>query len=295
MRVPDSWDAPTQDRQKAQGVMNGICYAVLVLALTLAAGGCGRAPQAATGEPRAAGQLAARVNGAEITLEPSGAEARAGDPRQALEKIIDRELLVQKALQAGLDREPRVKRAIESAQRQVLAQAYLERTAASTVKSTPEEITDFYAQNPALFAQRRIYRLREMTVAAASDKLDLVKSEVATAKNLDEAADWLKWRNFRVSAVTGATQPAEQLPLAYLPQLMRLKEGEIAVFSTALGASVVQLVHAREAPLSEDQAAPLIEQFLIGRKRLALAAAEVKRLRGAASIEYMGDFQRQQD
>jgi hypothetical protein len=53
---------------------------------------------------------------------------------------------------------------------------------------------------------------------------------------------------------------------------------------------VVQLVHAEAAPLTEQQAAPLIEQFLAGRKRLETAAAEVKRLREVATIEYLGEF-----
>ena len=39
-------------------------------------------------------------------------------------------------------------------------------------------------------------------------------------------------------------------------------------------------------------AAPLIEQFLAGRKRLETAAAEVKRLRELATIEYLGEFKR---
>jgi peptidyl-prolyl cis-trans isomerase C len=51
-------------------------------------------------------------------------------------------------------------------------------------------------------------------------------------------------------------------------------------------------VHAEPAPLSEAQAAPLIEQFLAGRRRLEIAAAEVKRLREVASIEYLGEFKR---
>ena len=67
-------------------------------------------------------------------------------------------------------------------------------------------------------------------------------------------------------------------------------EGDIAVFASPLGASVVQLVHAQEAPLSEQQAAPLIGEFLAGRKRLEVAAAEVRRLREAAAIEYVGEF-----
>jgi len=68
--------------------------------------------------------------------------------------------------------------------------------------------------------------------------------------------------------------------------------GELAVFATPLGASVIQLVHAEDAPLTEQQAAPLIEQFLAGRKRLETAAAEVKRLRELATIEYLGEFKR---
>ena len=55
--------------------------------------------------------------------------------------------------------------------------------------------------------------------------------------------------------------------------------------------AVVQLLHAEDAPLGEAQAAPLIERFLAGRARLELAAAEVRRLREAASIEYVGDIQ----
>jgi hypothetical protein len=69
-----------------------------------------------------------------------------------------------------------------------------------------------------------------------------------------------------------------------------MKDGEIAVFDAPSGAAVVQLVQAQEAPLSEREAAPLIEQFLSGRKRLELAAAEVKRLRDVARIEYVGEF-----
>jgi EpsD family peptidyl-prolyl cis-trans isomerase len=246
---------------------------------------------AAAGKGAAAGKLAARVNGTEISMQQI-AGARGASSLQALDKIIDRELLVQKALEAKLDADPEVVRAIDAARRQLLAQAYLERTAAARAKSSADEVSAFYAENPALFAQRRIYRLREVTVAASSDKIDLIRSELASARDLDEVAAWLKWRSLKVSPATTSTQPAEQLPLSYLPQLARMKEGDVAVFASALGASVVQLVMAQDAPLTEQQAVPLIEQFLAGRKRLELAAAEVKRLRQTASIEYVGDFKR---
>ncbi|HWA36267.1 MAG TPA: EpsD family peptidyl-prolyl cis-trans isomerase [Burkholderiales bacterium] len=258
----------------------------LVLAGGLA--GCGGSTDANAG---AAGRLAARVNGTEITMQQVG-PLRAGNPLQALDKVIDRELLVQKALEAKLDREPRVVQAIEESRRQLLAQAWLEHTAAERARPSGEEVRAFYEENPALFAQRRIYKIREITVAGASDRMEMLRAEIATARDLEDVAGWLKWRNLKVSAVTGTTQAAEHLPLGYLPQLSRMKEGELAVFPSSLGATVIQLVHAQEAPLSEREATPLIEQFLSGRKRLELAAAEVKRLRGTASIEYVGDFKR---
>ncbi len=253
-----------------------------------------------------AGKLAAKVNGTEITMQQLGSSRSTGgpaSPRQALDQVIDRELLVQRALEAKLERDPQVAQALEEARRQVLAQAWLDRAAAARSAPSAEEVRAFYEENPALFAQRRIYKLRELTVSGAgagealrAPLLEQLRAELTGARDLEDVAGWLKWRNLRVGAVTGTTQAAEHLPLGYLPQLARMKDGEFAVFPGGAGAAssatVVQLVHAQDAPLAEREAAPLIEKFLSGRKRLELAAAEVKRLRGAASIEYVGDFKR---
>jgi EpsD family peptidyl-prolyl cis-trans isomerase len=231
--------------------------------------------------------VAAKVNGAEILVNQIKASGTAPSA-QALEKIIDRELLVQKAIDAGLERDAQVAQAIDHARRQILAQAWVERNAGAA-KATPEEIKAFYAENKALFAQRRIYRLQELVVSAPEGMMEVLRAEAARAKDLDDVAEWLRARNARFSAVS-LTQPAEQLPLRWLPQLARMGPGEIALFPSPLGASVIQLVHAEDAALSEQQAAPVIEQFLAGRKRLEVAAAEVRRLRDSARIEYVGEF-----
>jgi EpsD family peptidyl-prolyl cis-trans isomerase len=272
---------------------------ILLLLVFLAPAGCERA---AADRPGA--QLAAKVNGTEISVYQlrtvsSTAGGTAGNPAsvaQALEKVIDRELLVQKALAAKLDRDPQVLQSIEDARRQLLAQAYLERAASAAAGSTrPDErnaeVRAFYADNPALFAERRLYRLRELAVVAPAEMIDVLRAEAAKARDLDEIAAWLRLRGAKYS-VDAVEQPAEQLPLSFLPRLAGMKPGELAVFATPLGASVMQLVHAEDAPLTEQQAAPLIEQFLAGRRRLETAAAEVKRLREVATIEYLGEFKR---
>jgi EpsD family peptidyl-prolyl cis-trans isomerase len=261
---------------------------LLLLLMVLVPAGCERAAA-----DRPATQLVAKVNGTEISvhqLRVGGAGTNPASAAQALEKVIDRELLVQKALAAKLDRDPQVQQSIENARRQLLAQAYLERTASAGAGSTRDEVRAFYAENPALFAERRIYRLRELTVSAP-DMVDVLRAEAVKARDLDELGAWLRVRNAKYS-VDAVEQPAEQLPLSFLPRLAAMKPGEIAVFATPLGASVIQLLHAEEAPLNEAQAAPLIEQFLAARRRLETAAAEVKRLREVATIEYLGEFKR---
>ena len=263
---------------------------ILLISLLFVPAGCQRAAA-----DRPAAQLAAKVNGTEISVQQvrtAGSAASAPSVAQALEKVIDRELLVQKALGAKLDRDPQVQQSIENARRQVLAQAWLEKSAAAAAAGgTRDEVRAFYAENPALFAERRIYRLRELIVSAPAEMIDVLRAEAAKARELDELAIWLRNRGATYS-VDSLTQPAEQLPLSFLPRLAGMKPGEIAVFATPLGASVVQLVHAEDAPLTEPQAAPLIEQFLAGRRRLETAAAEVKRLREVATIEYLGEFKR---
>lgn len=250
------------------------------LALLAALTGCERASAFKPGTQ----VVLAKVNGVEISARDSSAT-------QALEKIIDRELLVQKALAAGLERDPQVAQQIDHARRSLLAQAYLDRAAAALPRSSTEEVRAFYAENPALFGERRIYRLRELAVSVPAELVEVLRAEAARATDLDEVAAWLQARNARFTIAT-LTQPAEQVPLAQLPQLARMKEGDIAVFAAPPGVSVVQLVQVQEAPLSEQQAAPLIEQFLVARKRMELAAAEVRRLRDGARIEYVGDIKR---
>jgi EpsD family peptidyl-prolyl cis-trans isomerase len=250
--------------------------AIVLLLLAALPVGCQRA------EATRAGEVVARVNGVEIVA------LNAATP-QAVEGVIDRELLVQKALEAGLDEEPRVAAAIDQARRELLAQAWIERAAGGAAKPTSDEVRRFYRDNAALFAERRIYRLQELTVAAPAELMEVLRAEAKRAASLDEVATWLRTRNARFSEAS-LTQPAEQLPLAFLPRLARMQPGEITVVRSALGASVVQLVSAHDAPLSEREAAPVIERFLSGRKRMELAAAEAKRLRESARIEYVGDL-----
>src|ERR671934_1186453 len=111
-----------------------MAVALIAIGCVTLLAGCDRAPAT-----RADAQLVARVNGIEISAHRLRA-AGGASVAQAVEKIIDRELLVQKAVEAGLERDAQVAERIDDARRQVLAQAYIERAAAVAAKPSREEV-----------------------------------------------------------------------------------------------------------------------------------------------------------
>jgi hypothetical protein len=66
-----------------------------------------------------------------------------------------------------------------------------------------------------------------------------------------------------------------------------MKQGEVCLIDDgAEGVVMLRLAAARLAPLDEAAAAPLIEKFLAARRSSDALAAELKRLRSEARIEY---------
>ncbi|MDQ3025352.1 MAG: peptidylprolyl isomerase [Pseudomonadota bacterium] len=140
---------------------------------------------------------------------------------------------------------------------------------------TPSEIHAFYVSHPALFEGRRLYSLREIVVSAPAAYLAGFEARVGVARSLKEVETWLATQG--IAYQTAAfTHPAEDVPLALLPRLASMRPGDLVAMSSPEGASVWQLVESREAPLSESEAAPAIEQFLAGRKRTHEARYEVR-------------------
>ena len=270
---------------------NGFALLLALLA-ALALGACGKGDG-----KKPATQVAAKVNSEEISVHQvnrlierlARADPGRATPAQVLERIIDEELLVQKARDAKLDRDPRVVQAIQDSQRHILVQAYVDK-AIGSARSTPDEVKAFYAQNPALFERRRVYRFLEVLAAVPADKLDSLKAQVAKAKTLNDVSAWFRSQQIAYNFATW-TKPAEQLPRGYPAQFADLRDGQMAVLPSANGGtSVIQVIQSKDAPLTEQQAKPIIERALAMRKGAEHAEADLKRLREKASIEYVGDF-----
>ena len=83
---------------------------------------------------------------------------------------------------------------------------------------------------------------------------------------------------------------AEQLPLASLESFAKMKDGQAMIVPSQNGMQVVLLAGSRSQPVSEEQARPAIEAYLLNERKRKLVEDDLKALRAAAKIEYVGKF-----
>ncbi|MEK8085779.1 EpsD family peptidyl-prolyl cis-trans isomerase [Aquabacterium sp. A3] len=268
----------------------------IVMAAFLAA--CGDKSESG-GEGKAT-QAAARVNGDEITvhqinqilqrqpnLKPEQADAAS---QRILEGLIDQQLAVAKAEEQKLDRDPQIVQALDSARRNILARAYLERTSAAVAATpTDEDIRKYYDEKPALFAKRKVYALQEFTVPGTPEQYQPLVQTLQNTKNPQEFADALKASGMKFNA-NQVTQAAENLPMAIVDQLAKVGDGQALYITAKDGFKAVLVVASREQPIDFEKAKPIIEQFLMTERRREAAQKEIKTLREAAKIDYLGKF-----
>ena len=251
-------------------------------------------------------QVAARVNGDEITVHqinnvlertpnvtPEVAEQA---KRRILERLIDQQLAVQKAVEGRLDRSPEVMQALEAARREVLVRAYLESLAEGVPQryewdaQNRKEIKAYYSAHPELFAQRRIFTIEEIGLAANDDVARRLREYMSRGRSMQEIAGWLKSQDIEFTA-RRVQRAAEQMSLEHLPKVQAMKAGQIELFE--LGNErfqVIRVVDVKEAPIDEATAAPRIQQFLSNLQSREILAIEMRRIRDQAQIEYLGEF-----
>ncbi len=252
----------------------------------------------ACGDKTGDSQVIAKVNGDEITVHqinyvmsrlgnvPTGKEDEAR--KQVLKDLVDQQLLVELAVDKKLNRNPNVLQAVETAKRQILAQASLEQMAQQLTEPTATEIHDYYVKSPELFANRRVYKFGEVSMAS-STQIETVKQMLAGIRSLEEFAEKLRKENIPFkTAVT--VKAAEDLPTVLLPRFSKMTKGEVAIIPTGDNLSVLQLQDFKEQPLTEEQAKGLIARFLMEQKRKTLLEAEMKKLRDSAKTQYFGVY-----
>ena len=261
--------------------MNKLKTISAVVLSTLVLGACGDRPP----EKKAATQVAAKVNGGEISVHQINfvlqrtpnipADKAEAAKRQVLESLIDQELAVQQATEAKLERTPNVMQAIESARREILARAFIEQKVSKEGKPSAEEVKKFYGEHPELFANRKIYRLEEVAFAASPEIIAGVKAQFNSGKSVADVVTGLKAKGIEVSGGV-SVKAAEQLALELLPRLAQAKDGQVQMIENQGRAAIISVLASKSDPMDETKARPFIENFISNKQKTDLARSTMK-------------------
>jgi EpsD family peptidyl-prolyl cis-trans isomerase len=279
--------------------MQGFKKLVLPLMIAALVVGCGDKKDGAATEEKGATQVAAKVNGTELTVHQVNyalqripnldKEQSKAASLQVVRNLVDQELLVQKAVEDKLDRDPTVVQALDAARRQILAEAYMGRKLGTPAELSDAEVSGYFDAHPELFAKRKIYRLQEISIKAPKDKQEAIRAQLTASKTLNDFGAWLKAEKYEVKAAQGV-KPAEQLPSELLPKLAQMPDGQAMIVNTPEGVLVVVLADSQTQPVTLEQVKPAIVKLLQSQARQKAAKAELDTLKVAAKIEYVGEF-----
>jgi len=246
---------------------------------------------------QAPSQVVARVNKVEITmlqfnnaLQTMGVAVPAASVmHEVTNKLIDREIAVQAATAEGMDKVPEVLLQLEEARRDVLARAFAQRVAARATPPTAAEAEHFFRSNPALFSDRRIYRLREAAFSADVEHLDEIRRQLSEASSLSDVSQWARAKAIPFNEQI-VIRTAEQLPMESLPRFQQSSIGQTVIFESPRGLLVYEVIDAQPAPVTYESARPIVLEHLTRQAGRREVEARIATLRSLASITHAKGF-----
>jgi len=246
-------------------------------------------------QKKASGQTVAIVNNDEITasdlnaaLTGAGVSADSKDLRNvALQKLIDRQLMVQQARSDGLDKSPEYLNQVRRSTDDLLINMLISRRVNTAQVPSADEINRFEASHPGMFANRETWTLEQIIFPTPKDAT--VSAKLRAAKTLDEVAQAL------TSSGIQFTRASRKIDTALFPQMIyaqitKAKPGEPFI-APGPDKAVANLISSREPnPLVGDQARTVALEAIRREQADKIAQDRVKELRAKAKIEYQPGF-----
>lgn len=269
-------------------------YKLLPVLVIVALAGCNET------ESKNKSQVAAKVNDDEITVHQLNLAIGAmGEKALKLDKeslrtavlnnMIMQTLMEQEAEKAKLDREPYVMQAVEAAKRKVLASAYMQQIATITPSVSEADIESYYATNTDLFANRKLFVYKQLTLESDIDNYDSVLLKVKQTESLDTLTSWLKQKSIPYKVITEA-RTSENIPKNLLKPLTTLDIGQVGFLNLKDGLLAIEVKDKQPQAIDLEMATPAIRQLLEKQQQQMQIEQKVNALKSAAQIEYSDEM-----
>ncbi|WP_287978682.1 EpsD family peptidyl-prolyl cis-trans isomerase [Sphingomonas sp.] len=258
------------------------------LALSVSLSGC---------EKKATGQVAAVVNGDEVTLQEVNAElgnanipdgAQKEKARSAiLQRLVDKRLMEQQAKAAGIDRDPEFLTRQRQLNQALLLEFYAKRAQGTLRVPDQSAIDAFIASHPTSFAGRSIFTVDQIRFAPPADQS--VITGMKDLHTLPAIVQYLTSKGVKFDRGSSKIDSA-QVPQQMMQQVLALPPGEPFIVPTPQGVVVSVIVGKEAQPLPPEQARPLAVQMMRTQELDKILEQRLKDARAKAKIEYQPGF-----
>ncbi len=239
-------------------------YASLMVGAALTLTACG---DKEGGEALEKGQVVATVNGKDVTVQELNAELQGANlpaninaeqkkqvETAALQQVVNRKILADIARERNLDKTPMFLIQERRADEQILVQM-LQRQMSSSVKAPGStDVATFIAQNPNLFAERKIFTVDQIQFQAPKDPRILQKYQ--PLKTMDEVAAMLKADGLQFRRAPTTLDVATANP-QLVEQVLKLPPTEIFIIPAGQVMVANKITDTRVVPLTGTQAQQL--------------------------------------
>jgi len=244
------------------------------------------------------GQVAAKVNGDEITLQELNTEIQASNVPQGMDKkiaqqtalqhIIDRKLLLDAARDKKIDKSPEFQSQKLRSDELLLAQAYAKQQLSAVPVPNDADVSKFMADHPNAFSNREVLQLDQIRFRPTPN--DLKKLNVLQADHsLDAVGAHLTAMGIKFDRVQAGLDTG-QVPTDLIKAISGLPAGEPFVLPNNGIITVNVVTGHRTVPVDPAQARQSAVSAWRQQKFTQLITDQLKQFRDAAKIDYQDGF-----
>lgn len=245
-------------------------------------------PAYSAGKPNTQGTILV-INGKTIDIPSSSRQTISGLSKIALARLVDEELVLQKALGLQSSQGRAWGAAPTPGMRNTAISDYLNSIAAQAPKAEPVMVKSYFENHPLVFARRQSFVFELAKILVDKQLLDLSPGMLNANLSMNEVRALIQKAHLNAKFGT-FNLPSESLPANELTALQTMQVDSVKILTEPNCITVLSLKSRSHSPLSFERAQPEIERLLNSLSQQQTLTRELQQLRASASIQCSSDL-----